>query len=224
MNKSLQEYQEIVVPTPPNRSDCFRIASRSSVNFACRFATTCDDFIDFEYFNKNLHTWIKFFQISMWELDYLEFYSTILKSSRPGLCNGTRDIMNGLLGLENELIEDYNKNRYLPSLWNCIGGFSLKLHFLKCIKKTLIFVSYLLNLQRPCALFHVPLLWGLLTAFFGLQSTFLDHRKRFGSKIQFSLREIFIRTRDFRNFSRFFWNRLLSQLHSIFYIFLNFKL
>ena len=34
--------------------------------------------------------------------------------------------MNGVLGSENELIEDYNKNQYLPSLWNCIDGLSLK--------------------------------------------------------------------------------------------------
>ena len=33
--------------------------------------------------------------------------------------------MNGLLGSENELIEDYNQNRYLPSLWTCIDGISL---------------------------------------------------------------------------------------------------
>ena len=36
--------------------------------------------------------------------------------------------MNGLLGLENELIGDYNKNRYLPSLWNWTGGISLRVH------------------------------------------------------------------------------------------------
>ena len=61
----------------------------------------------------------------MWELDYEEFYSSILKSSRSELSNGTRDIMNGLLGSENELIEDYNQNRYLASLWTCIDGISL---------------------------------------------------------------------------------------------------
>ena len=34
--------------------------------------------------------------------------------------------MNGLLGSENELIEDYKQNPYLPSLWTGIDGISLR--------------------------------------------------------------------------------------------------
>ena len=40
--------------------------------------------------------------------------------------------MNGLLGSENDLIEDYNQNRHLPSLWTGIDGISLKHRSLEC--------------------------------------------------------------------------------------------